>query len=192
MRFLVFIFAAIGAVAGIVTILLYFGISSDRLRIHMALPALPSVWWLVAAVCLFITSFGLSGYGLYRVRSRAEFPADTRRLLIERWRVMVNEVHGETRTEGNRKSVTELLEAHRPARLGSRLERYSVCRSGWPRSERPRSRRRLLSYAPHLSAASMLDTAARIWFAWAVVIFLPVWALTWLAKAARSWQASPF
>src|SRR5260370_41740607 len=115
MRFVLFIFAAIGALAALVTILAYCGITSDRLKTHMVLTALPSVWWLVAALCLFVSSFGLSVYGMYRANRLipvAESPRESRRLLIERWRAMVTEVHAKTQKSRRPRPVREVLEAH--------------------------------------------------------------------------------
>jgi peptidoglycan hydrolase CwlO-like protein len=69
-----FIFAAIQAVGALVAILAYFGISSERLKIQITLTALPSVWWLIGAVMLFLGSVSFSGYGLYKYTRRQPQP----------------------------------------------------------------------------------------------------------------------
>lgn len=137
MRKFLFVFGAIQAIAGLITILAFFGFKSQDLQVHLTMTALPSIWWLVAAILLFIGSFSLSGYGLYKLSlsQRTAMPAatppmsqDARRALIERWRAMITEVHRTTRAtpprraplaasvelppEPEPKSVTELLESH--------------------------------------------------------------------------------
>lgn len=68
----VFIFATIAAVAGVVTILTYFGITSERLNIHVPFTPLPSGWLLIAAILLCLSSIVLSGYGFYKLRGTTE------------------------------------------------------------------------------------------------------------------------
>ena len=64
---LLFVFAAVQAIGGLVAILLFFGITPERLR-SVSVPLVPSVWWLAAGLFLFATSIGLSMYGLWKQR----------------------------------------------------------------------------------------------------------------------------
>lgn len=70
---LLFLFGAIGAVASCLSILKFFGMDWDALRLR--LPALPKRGWLFAAIGLSFASLVLSGIGFYRSLHPESFSA---------------------------------------------------------------------------------------------------------------------